>query len=270
MVVTVRSHPDTTDGAVAAPLATVGPMRQLVPSPADDVDPVATYLAAARPRPIGRPWIAMGMVASIDGATAVDGRSGGLGGDADKAVFRAVRAIADVIIVGAGTVRAEDYGPVRYADEVRAARRAAGRDEAPPRLAIVTSSLDLELSGRVFHDGAPPIVFTTTDAPDDRVAATAEVAEVHRCGTGRVDLVEAASTLAELDVGIVVSEGGPSLNGALASAGLIDEICLSLAPQLAGGDSARIVAGADAIDAEFELASLLTADDVLFGRWTRR
>lgn len=253
-------------------MATVGSMRQLLPSSSGaDVDPVAAYLAADRPRPAGRPWFTVGMISSLDGATAIAGTSGALGGPADKAVFRAVRAIADVIIVGAGTVRDERYGPVRFSDEVRTARRAAGRDDTPPRLAIVTSTLDLDLSGGVFGaDGVRPLVFTTTDADAARVAATAEVADVHRTGTGRVDLTAAAAILADLGVGVVVSEGGPSLNGALADAGLIDEVCLSLAPRLAGGDSARIVAGAGSLEAEFDLASLLVEDDLLFGRWTRR
>ncbi len=248
-------------------------MRQLLPSPsgAADVDPVSVYLAADRPRPADRPWFAVGMISSLDGATAVDGTSGALGGPADKAVFRAVRAIADVIIVGAGTVRDEGYGPVRFSDEVRAARRAAGRDDRPPRLAIVTSSLDLDLAGAVFTgDGARPLVFTTTDADEAKVAATAGVADVHRAGTGRVDLAVAAAILGEIGVDVVVSEGGPSLNGALADADLVDEVCLSLAPRIAGGDSARIVAGAGPLATGFVLASLLVEDDLLFGRWTRR
>lgn len=251
-------------------MATVGEMRQLVPSP-EDVDPVVAYLAAERPAPSGRPWFVMGMVASIDGATAIDGRSGALGGEADKAVFRAVRAIADVIMVGAGTLRAEGYGPVRFSDAVIESRREAGRSIDPPRLAIVTSSLDLDLDSAVFSaDGARPIVFTTTDGDDGLIDAVSEVADVHRSGTRRVDLAAAASILAGLGVGVVVSEGGPSLNGALADAGLVDEVCLSIAPQLAGGDSSRIVAGAGATDVNFGLASLLLDDEVLFARWTRR
>lgn len=249
-------------------------MRQLLPPPtgssSSPVDPVRLYLGADRPRPADRPWIAVGMVASLDGATAVDGTSGALGGDADKAVFRAVRAIADFIVVGAGTLRTENYGPVRYSDEVRVARREAGRDPEPPRLAVVTSSLDLDLDSDLFRSERPPLVFTTVDADDERVEAVAAVTDVHRAGEGRVDLTSAAQVLGAQGAEVVVSEGGPSLNGALADAGLIDEVCLSLAPQLAGGDSARIVAGAEAVDETYRLDSLLEADDVLFARWVRR
>lgn len=244
-------------------------MRQLHPNIAE-VEPVPTYLAAHRPLPAERPWVVVGMISSIDGATAVDGKSGGLGGPADKAVFRAVRSLADVILVGAGTVRAEGYGPVRFRDEVKVARRAVGRDDTPPRLAIVTSSCDLDLTGELFTgDGPPPIVFTTTSAPDDAVDATSALTDVHRVGRDRVDLRAAMSVLHADGVEIVVSEGGPRLNGALSDAGLIDELCVTLAPLVAGGDSARIVAGAAETDGRYELATLLTDDGMLFGRWTR-
>jgi len=96
-------------------------VRQLLPTPGD-VDPVAAYLAAARPAPADRPWVAMSMVSSLDGATAVGGRSGPLGGEPDREVFRAVRAIADVVLVAAGTLRVEGYGPVRLSDAARSAR----------------------------------------------------------------------------------------------------------------------------------------------------
>ena len=90
-------------------------MRIRWPTPSegeDDLDPVAVVAAEARPAPPGRPWVLANMIASADGsATDAGGRSGGLGGPADKAVFGAVRAIADVVVAGAATVMAEDYGP---------------------------------------------------------------------------------------------------------------------------------------------------------------
>lgn len=246
-------------------------MRQLLPTP-DDVDPVTAYLAAPRPRPSQRPWLAVGMISSLDGATAVDGVSGALGGPADKAVFRAVRALADVILVAAGTVRAERYRPVSISDEVADARAAVGRDPGPARLAVVTSSLDLDLDAPLFSDpgpSGPPIIFTPADADPDRRDEVASVAEVRLAGTGRVDLAAALATLDDAEV--VVSEGGPTLNGALVEAGLVDEWCVSLAPVVAGGDSHRIVHGAEAVDGrDLELESLLESDGLLFGRWVRR
>ena len=213
----------------------------------------------------GRPWVTVGMVASLDGATAVDGTSGALGGPADKAVFRAVRAIADVILVAAGTVRAERYRPVTLSDDVQAARVAVGRDAGPPRLAIVTASLDLDLEAPLFTDGHRPLVLTTADADPDRVARVSDCAEVRHFGTGRVDLGAALGSLADDGVGVVVAEGGPTLNGALVAAGLVDEWCLTISPTVAGGDSSRIVAGAPAHATSTRLVSLLMEDDLLFG-----
>ncbi len=200
----------------------------------------------------------------------MEGRSGTLGGPADAAVFRAVRAIADVIVVAAGTVRAEGYRPVRFADDVRAARADAGRSPGPPRLAVVTARLDLDLASPLFTEDPGPIVLTTTDADPGRVAATAAVCELRQFGSGRVDVVAALAALADDGVGVVVCEGGPTLNGALVGAGVVDELCLSTGPVLAGGDSHRIVTGAAPRDERYRLASLLVEDDHLFSRWTRR
>lgn len=267
---------------MVAPVATVVPMRQLLPTVAD-VDPIRTYLAGHRPAPSGRPWVALGMIASLDGATAVDGRSGPLGGPVDKVAFRAVRAMADVILVAAGTVRTEGYGPIRISDEARVARIEAGQGPGPARLAIVTASLDLDLDGPLFapdpdRDDARdtqrrPLVFTTTDADDDRVRAVGARAEIRRFGTGQVDVGAALASLAGDGVGLVVCEGGPTLNGALVAAGVVDEVCLSLSPTVVGGDSKRLVAGIpeldDLDDGGYELVSLLVEGDMLLGRWVR-
>ncbi|MGK2930407.1 MAG: dihydrofolate reductase family protein [Acidimicrobiales bacterium] len=246
-------------------------MRQLFPT-VTDVDPVRTYLAGHRPAPASRPWVALGMITSLDGATAADGRSGSLGGPADKAVFRAVRAMADVILVGAGTVRAEGYGPVRISEEAQAARLEAGRSPGPARLAIVTASLELDLAAPLFTASGDerPLVFTTTDADEGRVRAVAEHAEVRRCGTGRVDVVAAMASLGGDGHRIVVCEGGPTLNGALCRAGVVDEVCLSVSPLVVGGSSNRMVSGIpDLVDGEYELDSLLVEDSMLLGRWVR-
>lgn len=245
-------------------------MRQLLPEPGD-VDPVAAYLAAPRPAPAERPWVAMSMVSSLDGATAVHGRSGALGGDPDRAVFRAVRAIADVVLVAAGTVRAEGYGPVRLSEASAAARLEAGRSATPPRLAVVSASLDLDLR-RAAEGEVPPLVLTTEDAEPGRRAALEALAEVRSHGTGRVDLPAALADLRADGAGVVVCEGGPSLNAALVADDLVDEWCVTLAPTVVGGDSPRVVDGAAEL-AELhalELVSLLEEDGVLLGRWVRR
>ncbi|HEU5084364.1 MAG TPA: pyrimidine reductase family protein [Acidimicrobiales bacterium] len=244
-------------------------MRQLLPVEVADVDPVTSYLAAERPAPADRPWVVVGMVSSLDGATAVAGRSGALGGPADRVVFRAVRAIADVILVAAGTVRTERYGPVRLGDEALAARAAAGRT-ALPRLAVVTASLEVDLEALAV-DGARPVVYTTIDVDPDRRAAAEDVADVRVAGTGQVDVRRALADLRADGADVVVCEGGPRLNGALVDADVVDEWCVTLAPVVAGGDSSRLVVGAAPLTPPrpLALAQLLSADGVLFGRWVR-
>lgn len=245
-------------------------MRQLLPEPGD-VDPLETYLAADRPSRAGRPWVALTMVSSLDGATSVGGRSGPLGGEPDRQVFRAVRAIADAVLVAAGTVRLEGYGPVRLSDAARDARAAAGRPATPPRLVVVSASLDVDLT-RAAEGPVRPLVLTTEDADPDRRAAVEQVADVRTHGSGQVDVAAALAGLHADGVGIVVCEGGPSLNAALVEQDLVDEWCVTLAPTIVAGDSRRLVHGVPEVGEgqPLELVSLLEADGVLLGRWLRR
>jgi riboflavin biosynthesis pyrimidine reductase len=188
------------------------------------------------------------MITSVDGATAVNGRSGALGGPADKRVFAAIRSVADVILVGAGTVRAENYGP----------------PTVPARLAIVTAKLDLAPDAKVFSNGYRPIIVTTEDADATRRAALERVADVIVAGRGHVDPQAALRNFS----GVVLCEGGPSLNGQLIADGLVDELCLSLAPLLASGASARIAHGPEAASpVRLHLGRILEEDDVLFFRY---
>jgi riboflavin biosynthesis pyrimidine reductase len=225
--------------------AMLPPVRQLFPNSREDVDPATVYGSYQR---AGTPWVLINMITTVDGATAVAGRSGGLGGDADKRVFAAIRSLADFILVGAGTVRAENYGPPRSSG----------------RLAIVTSSLDLALDARVFSDGYRPIVITSAEADPVRRAALEERAEVIVAGDTRVDLRRALAQFS----GVVVCEGGPSLNGQLINEALVDEVCLSLAPLLAAGDSSRIARGAvPGAPMRMHLSHVLEEDELLFLRY---
>ena len=245
-------------------------VRQLLPEPAE-IDPAAAHVAASRPAPVGRPWVLVNMVASVDGATAVDGVSGGLGGPADKVVFSAIRSVADVILVAAGTVRAEGYGPPRTSAPRREERVARG--QAPsPRLAVVTRSLDLDPSAAMFADaGERPIVFTVVDAPAAPRAALEQVAEVVTMGDHDVDLGAVLADLGGRSAHVVLVEGGPGFNGQLVAAGLVDELDVSLAPLLVGGTSARLAHGAlSAPPRAMDLAHLWEADGVIFARYVRR
>ena len=113
-----------------------------------DSDPVDVYHGDLRPAPGTRPWVLMNMIASVDGATAVDGVSEGLGGPADRRMLGTLRGLADVILVGAKTVRAEDYRLPRLPDDRVAVLRATSGRPPRPRLAVVSASLSLDI-GRV-------------------------------------------------------------------------------------------------------------------------
>lgn len=249
-------------------------MRMLYPPPdgAAAVDPVAAYGDADRPRREGRPWVVVDMIASADGATTLEGRSGGLGAAGDKAVFRSVRAAADVILVGSGTFSADGYGPPRLAADLQHAREARGLARQP-RIAVVTGRIGLDLSLPFFTDSPNvPIVVTAQGSDPARREAASQVAEVLVCGAGAsVDLAAALAALADRGAVVVVCEGGPSLNADLAAADLVDEVCLTVAPFVAGGHSKTIFAGVD-LDGplRFRLAHVLEADDgYLFLRYVR-
>lgn len=212
-----------------------------------------------------RPHVALGMVASVDGRVTVDGRSGPLGGDADRAAFRAVRAAADAILVGAGTVRAERYGPVRLPEALRA-RRAERGQRPTPRLVVVTASGDLDPDTPLFGDPST-VVAAPSEAPLDGVEGRVTV---WRTGTGRADLRDVLRRLGEEGDDRVVSEGGPGLNRRLHEGDLIDEVVLTVAPVLAGGAPEGIIGEAEAVTRPLELVSALRHGDELLTRYRVR
>ncbi len=248
-------------------------VRRLLPGPVVDVDPMELYPALARPTPAGRPWLMINMIASADGAVAVDDTSAGLGNPADEAVFSAVRACADWIVAAAGTVRAERYGLPRPGPASRRARLAVGRAERP-RLAVVSASLDLDLGLPLFADQRPgedpPVILAGSAAASEAVERLGTVSEVVRLPSPRP---QPAEILAELDrrgAGVVLSEGGPSFNAQLADAGVIDELCLSVAPLVAGGTGPRILHGSmRSVPLRMRVDHLLEASDTLFVRYLR-
>jgi riboflavin biosynthesis pyrimidine reductase len=247
-------------------------MQRVHPAPAEDVDPVAAYAVDERPAPADRPWVLMNMIASADGGTAVDGVSGGLGGEPDKEVFRAVRGVADVILVASNTVKAESYGPPRTPPSIQEQRRARGQT-AKPTMAVVSSKLDFDFSSALFNDpDTACILFVPEDGPDAGRDGVPDGVEVVTVGTGRVDLVGALRVLRERGTSTLLCEGGPTLVGQLVAADVVDEVCLSLSPSLLGGDSKRITNGPAVPDG----LSWLTLDRVferesfLFLRYVRR
>ncbi len=233
----------------------------------------ALYGNEARPATAGRPRLRANMISSVDGASALSGRSGGLGGPADRMVFTVLRSLADVILVGAGTARAEHYGPVAP-DGVWAGLR-LGKTPTPA-IALVSNSLHLDGCSRLLTDApstAQTIVLTTASAPARQVAVLRDHARVIVAGQHRVDTGAAVAELARMGHRQILVEGGPSLLRELAGAGLLDEICLTTSPVLAGGDAGRILAAtkdsSPALPAGLSLVHVLADGAFLLARYVR-
>lgn len=270
-------------------------MRQIYPVPGPDWDVVPRAAAgplpaavaqlaalygngAAAPAEAARPWLRANMIASTDGAAALDGLSGTLSGQADRMVFTVLRSLADVILVGAGTVRAERYRPVSAAG-IWTALRPAGA--ALPAIAVVTRSPSADaLATLLGKPGSePPIVLTTASAAASGEAALAGRARVIAAGAQRVEVRAAVTALARLGYRQILAEGGPSLLGQLVDAGLLDELCVTVSPVLAAGFAGRIVssphgtAGAGESPAgepaRMTLAHVLTDEGFLLCRYVR-
>ncbi len=204
------------------------------------------YVDAQRQRP-GRPYVLANMVASTDGATAVDGRAGGLGSERDQELLHFLREQAPVVLVGAGTVRAERYRPSSVPGQ---------------RIAIVTRNLDLDFDSELFTSGGA-IVVTTEDA-----GAVPAGIPVVRAGLGQVDL---RATLDALGVPIVLTEGGPHLIHELIGAAVLDELNLTVSPMLVGGPTTRVGGGSGAANpADLSLLHVAHEDGFLFLRYRRK
>jgi riboflavin biosynthesis pyrimidine reductase len=214
-------------------------------------------------------WVRANMVASADGAAyAATGRSAGLSSPDDKRIFGVLRVLADVVLAGAGTARDEGYRPALRRPALASLR--AGRPETQT-IALVTRSLDLNLDAPLFTEVPPDartIVITCAAADAARRAAAAKVADVIIAGEETVDLPAAVGALADRGLTRVICEGGPHLLGDVASAGLLDELCLSLSPVLAAPGASRIVAGPPAPARPLTLRHVLVGDDgFLFCRY---
>lgn len=238
-------------------------MRRLLPDPATEVDlydaygvgEVATHLR-------------LNMVLSADGrATDRKGRSGGLGGDGDKEVFRTLRALADGILVGAGTVRTEGYGPHRLRPDLLARRVDDGRP-LPAPIVVVSRSLNLPYDAPLFTEAeTPTIVLTCEAAPEEGRQAASRAGILLIAGEDDIELGLGIAALHErFGLCHLLCEGGPTLNAPLLEAGLVDELCLTVAPLLVGVDGPSLVDGLSAGHA-LDLRQVLEQDGELFLRY---
>lgn len=247
-----------------------GPDLQVIPRVTPGPTPAAvTELASYYGNGVAgaNPLLRANMVASADVATSFAGRSRSLSGPADRMLFTVLRSLADLILVGAGTVRTERYGPVK---EIWAGLRP--NDAPVPAIAVVSASLDLDPDSSLLTRAAPgaqTIVITTGTAPPDRRAAIAKRARVIEAGTDQLDLVVAISALRGLGYRSILTEGGPALLGHLAAAELVDELCLTTSPVLALGKADRVTKIPLAHTERLSLAHVLHDDGFLFSRYRR-
>ena len=227
-------------------------MRRLLPEPADDITVDDAYASPLRTRTDG-PWVGLCMVASIDGSTAVDGTSAKLSSPTDSAVLNRLRQLADVIIVGAGTVRDEGYGAPSRAGQ---------------RIGVISRSGQLDYHNELFSSGAGFVISSETGAPD-----VPDDIDVLRVGAADIDLAGVLGALAGLvgTAGFVQVEGGAALNGAFFEADLIDEINLTTSPAAFGGPGPRLTSGSPAHAHRYDVAQLVIDDEsFVYTRWLRR
>jgi riboflavin biosynthesis pyrimidine reductase len=235
-------------------------------------DLLAPYRVDRRARDGDRCWVMANMVGGLDGTAAVGGRVGALSHGADAELFRLMRAVADVVLVGAETVRREGYGPVRLPEEHCRERVECGRAATPP-LAIVSRSLRLDWDAEVFtRAGAdsPTIVVTCAAAAGADLDRARAAGPVVVAGDERVDLADALAQLRALGHEVVLCEGGPTLLGELAAAGLLDELCLTVSPMMGGDPLPVAITPPGGGVTEFELRHTAVDAGTLFLRYETR
>jgi riboflavin biosynthesis pyrimidine reductase len=242
-------------------------MQRLWPEPAAlDEDGVLDAYELDR----GAPHLRVNFVSSLDGAVEEDGYSRGLSNPVDQRVLQLLRVHGDAVLVGAGTLRHEGYGPMRLKPDLVEQRRKRGLADQPT-LVAVSAALDLDPSSRLFRE-APvrPVVLTHGATDPDRREALAAVADVVVTGESVVDLAVGRAELARRGLSQVLCEGGPHLFGSLLAAGLVDELCLTMSPLLTGPGAGRIVAGPKIGGPQpMRLVHLIEADGTLLTRYAR-
>ena len=244
-------------------------VSRLLPRPATNVDPLALYSLGDRPSPDGRPYVVVNMVSSVDGATALDGVTEALGSATDRDIFLHLRELADAIMVGASTVRAEHYGPARLTPAAQADRGARNQSAVPP-IVVPTSSIDFDWDSALFTESRPILIIprNTNATKLDRAARSADIIT---CGDSLVDLSDALPQLHQRGINLLLCEGGPTLNTELFAADLIDELCLTISPFLVGGQQPRgiIAAGPTTMVETLSLVHVLEEAGFLFLRYRK-
>jgi riboflavin-specific deaminase-like protein len=211
-----------------------------------------------------RPYLTLNFATTLDGRAAIAGRSGPIGSDTDTEMLQRLRTRVDAVMIGAGTMRAERYGRMVSDPQFRAYRERTGLTHDPLGV-IVSNRLALPWDAPLFTDGGGRVVIFTASAEDPPETATPVAVVRHPDG---VELDRAlAWLLDERGIRSVLCEGGPTLHGRLREGGLADELFLTIAPKIAGGEAPRVLEGALPDVDEVQLGWLLESDGELFTRY---
>jgi riboflavin-specific deaminase-like protein len=217
--------------------------------------------------PAARPFVFVNMIATADGRAARDGRSATIGGEDDLELLLELRAIADAVLIGTGTLRAEGYDRLVKRAERRERRVAAGL-AADPLAVILSRRFDVPWDAGLFQAPEQPVlVYSGADAGDPPdVPAPVEVVRLEVPG-----LTEMLADLRARGVRALLSEGGPTMHGALWAAGVVDELFLTVAPLLTGDDDEPNIVEGGRLPAatELELLAVDRAGSELFLRYGR-
>ena len=243
-------------------------MRRLIPDPGETT--VERQLDSYRPWEQGheeRPFVATNFAVTVDGRATIGGKSGPIGSDADTEMLVRLRGRFDAVMIGAGTMRVERYGGIASKQETRE-RRASLGVHPDPLMVLISGRLDLPWDAPLFDEGGRVLIFTASETEPPETAASVDVVR----HDDRVDLVAALRHLRQQhDVRAVLGEGGPHLHSQLWAAGVVDELFLTTAPRMTGGDAPRILEGKPLPGTtELELAWLLEQEGELFARYRRR
>jgi riboflavin-specific deaminase-like protein len=240
-------------------------LQRLYPDSAETT--VAEQLQGLDLKPLAlpdRPYLVLNFATTLDGRAAISGKSGAIGSDTDTEMLQRLRTRVDAVMIGAGTMRAERYGRIVSDPQLRAYRERTGLTHDPLAV-LVSNRLDLPWDAGLFTDGGGRVVIFT--ASDQEPPETATPVTVVRHPEG-VELDRALEwLLTERGIRSVLCEGGPTLHGRLREGGLADELFLTIAPKLAGGEGPRILEGALPEVIDLELAWLLDHQGELFARY---
>jgi 5-amino-6-(5-phosphoribosylamino)uracil reductase len=244
------------------------PVRRLLPDQAETT--VAEQLAELDLKDLAhddRPYLILNFVTTLDGRAAIEGRAGAIGDEADSEMLNRLRTRADAVMVGAGTMRVERLGRMVSDPQLRAYRERSGLAHDPLGV-IISNRLDLPWDAALFTDGGGSVVIFTASSEEPPETATPVTVVRHPDG---VELDRALNwLLTERGIRSVLCEGGPTLHGRLREGGLVDELFLTIAPKIAGGEETSILEGAMTHPDEVELVWLLESDGELFGRYRGR